>query len=107
MAITNNVLIEKLLGPEVADGHQGCICVEDVIDVSMHCDEEENDGMFKKILENVWPFQLGSMKQTMAENSLKHEAHGRTVRKKNTSAEKGGYEGFLGDKINAYVHSLI
>ena len=43
----------------------------------------------------------------MADGNMKHEAHGREVRKKNTGAEKGGYEGFLGDKINAYVHSLI
>ena len=55
-AITNNVLIEKLLGPDVVEGHMGCICVEDVIDTALNCKLEENDVMFQKILENIWPF---------------------------------------------------
>ena len=42
-AITNNVLIESLLGPEVqevgesCEGHMGCICIEDIIDTVFTC----------------------------------------------------------------------
>jgi hypothetical protein len=42
-AITNNLLIEELLGPESDkageedDGHLGCICLEDVIDTVFNC----------------------------------------------------------------------
>ena len=75
--ITNNVLIEKLLGPDVVAGHMGCICVEDVIDVALNCNLEENDEMFKKMVESVWPFQLGSLKETIVDGHLKHDAHGR------------------------------
>jgi len=39
-AITNNVLIEELLGPDTEDigsGHMGCICLEDVYDNVWKC----------------------------------------------------------------------
>jgi hypothetical protein len=32
--------------------------------------------------------------------NLKHEAHGRDMRKKNTDFSKGGYQGFMGEDIN-------
>jgi large subunit ribosomal protein L7e len=37
LPITNNVLIEDLLGPGKIDEHMGCICVEDVIDTLVNC----------------------------------------------------------------------
>ena len=42
--------------------------------------------MFEKIRETMWPFQLASLKETIEDANMKHEAHGRDVRKKNTSA---------------------
>jgi len=51
--------------------------------------------------------QLGSLKETIAEGNLKHDATGRDVRKKNTKVEKGGYIGFMGSKINDFVKPLI
>lgn len=89
-AITNNVLIESMLGPDVlevqeeAAGHMGCICVEDVIDTVFNCAKDDNDGMFKLILKVIWPFQIASLKETIEAGNMKHEAHGRDIRKKNT-----------------------
>ena len=37
--ISNNVLIEQLLGPDVVKDHMGCICVEDIIDNVLNCDD--------------------------------------------------------------------
>lgn len=51
--------------------------------------------------------QLGSLKETIAEGNLIHEANGRELRKKNTKVEKGGYIGFMGERINDFVKPLI
>jgi hypothetical protein len=51
--------------------------------------------------------QLGSLKETIAEGNMPHEATGRDVRKKNTKIEKGGYIGFMGSQINDFVRPLI
>ena len=50
---------------------------------------------------------MSSLKETIDEGNIPHEAHGRDVRKKNTVAKKGGYIGFVGDDINSYVKPLI
>lgn len=108
--ITNNLLIEELLGPTSADpveGHMGCICLEDVVDTINKCWKPENDKMFDRIREVLWPFQIGSKRETMEQANLKHEATGREVRKKNTKVKKGGYQGFMAEDINAYVQPLI
>ena len=58
-AITNNVLIEELLGPNsesVDEEHGGCICIEDVIDTVFKCSKVENDKMFERIRKVIWPF---------------------------------------------------
>lgn len=109
-AITNNVLIEELLGPDSVDrveGHMGCICVEDIIDNIVKCWKPDNDAMFERIREVLWPFQIGSKRETMEEANTKHDATGRDIRKKNTKVKKGGYQGFQGDDINAYLQPLI
>ena len=41
LAISNNVLIEELLGNE-EHGPTGCICIEDIIDTIWKCSEETN-----------------------------------------------------------------
>ena len=64
LPITNNVLIEEMLGPNKVNDHMGCICVEDVIDTLVNCDEEENHEMFDLIKETIWPVQLASRKET-------------------------------------------
>ena len=51
--------------------------------------------------------QLGSLKESIEDANLVHEATGREIRKKNTVTEKGGYIGFQGDRINEFVSSLI
>lgn len=55
----------------------------------------------------MWPMQLGSLKETIEEGNIKHDATGRDIRKKNTKTEKGGYIGFMGQGINEYVRPLI
>jgi len=38
---------------------------------------------------------------------VKHEAHGRDVKKTTTKSTKGGYMGFVGAEINEFVAQLI
>ena len=49
VAITNNTLIEQLLGPEAVENHLGCICLEDVIDNIIQCKKSSNHKMFELI----------------------------------------------------------
>ena len=66
--ITNNLHIEELLGPTSAapvEDHMGCICLEDIIDTIVKCSKPENDKMFFRIREVLWPFQIGSKRETM------------------------------------------
>ncbi len=103
LAISDNLLIEELLGEEV-NGPTGCICIEDVIDTVYRCKDE---SVFDSIQKVMWPMQLGSLKETIEEANLTHEATGREIRKKNTVTEKGGYIGFQGARINEFVSALI
>ena len=103
LAISDNLLIEELLGEEV-NGPNGCICIEDVIDTVYKCKDET---VFDSIQKVMWPMQLGSLKESIEDANLVHEATGREIRKKNTVTEKGGYIGFQGDRINEFVSSLI
>ena len=96
--ITNNVLIEELFAEHNKKSSDlGCICIEDIIDGIFNCQKPDKSELFEEILKILWPMQLGSLKETIAEANLKHEATGRDVRKKNTKVEKGGYIGFMND----------
>jgi len=106
LAITDNVLIEELLGTD-ALGPMGCICIEDIIDSIWKCKEANIAPIFHGINKVLWPMQLGSLKETIEESNMAHEATGRDVRKKNTKTEKGGYIGFMGPAINDFVKPLI
>ena len=83
--ITDNVLIEELFKEynEATKG-LGCICIEDIIDNINNCYKSDNVETFEEIQKMFWPMQLGSLKETIAEANLPHEATGRDVRKKNT-----------------------
>lgn len=59
--------------------------------------------MFKQILQVLWPMQIGSLKETILNSNIVHEAHGRDVRKKNTKVKSGGYVGFMQTDINDFV----
>ena len=39
--------------------------------------------------------------------NVAHDATGRLLRKKNTKAKKGGYQGFMDKEINDYIKTLI
>lgn len=106
LAITDNVLIEELLGTE-EHGPNGCICIEDIIDTIWKCSTSYYVSVFNEINKVMWPLQLGSLKETIEESNLVHEATGRDVRKKNTKTEKGGYIGFMGQNINEFIRPLI
>lgn len=105
-AITNNVLIEELLG--TIDGvANGCICIEDIIDNIYNCHKPEQAEVFREILKFLWPMQIGSLKETILDANVAHQAHGREYRKKNTKVSRGGYVGFMENKINDFVKPLI
>lgn len=97
--ISDNVMIEELLGED------GCICVEDVIDSFWRC--KQNAALYKRVKEVLWPIQLAARKETASEKITKHEATSRDVKKTLTAAWKGGYLGYMGDKINEFVQALI
>jgi large subunit ribosomal protein L7e len=106
--ITNNVLIEELFSDfNSKTSTMGCICIEDIIDSVNNCHKPDNFETFDEVLAILWPFQLGSRKETMLESNIAHEATGRDIRKKNTKVEKGGYIGFMADNINEFVKPLI
>lgn len=106
LAITDNVLIEELLGTE-DHGPNGCICIEDIIDTVWRCRDDSLKSVFVAINTVMWPFQLGSLKETIEEANIKHDATGRDVRRKNTRVAKGGYIGFTAEQINDFVKPLI
>ena len=106
--ITNNVLIEELFAEfNKNTSGLGCICIEDIVDTVSNGHKPDNFDLFDEILSILWPLQLGSMKETMAESNMKHDATGREIRKKNTKVDKGGYIGFMSDAINDFVKPLI
>jgi hypothetical protein len=51
--------------------------------------------------------QLAPLKETNEVALVKHEAHGRDVKKTTTRSSKGGYLGFIGGEINEFVAQLI
>ena len=97
--ITDNVLIEELLGDH------GCICIEDVIDAFWKCDKQQT--MYEECRKAIWPIQLAALKEDSEHANTKHAATGRELKKKTTYVEKGGYLGYMGDKINAFVEQII
>lgn len=106
--ITNNVTIEELFSDfNKKTSGMGCICIEDIIDNISNCHKPDNFDLFDEIISILWPLQLGSLKETMAESNMKHDATGREIRKKNTKVEKGGYIGFMSDRINDFIKPLI
>ena len=105
--ITNNVLIEELFDEFNKANDVGCICIEDVIDGISNCHKPAKMALFDEINKILWPMQLGSVKETIEQSNVKHDATGNDVRKKNTKFEKGGYIGMQGDEINQYVRTLI
>ena len=109
-AITNNILIEELFtefNNSTENPFATCICIEDIIDHISNVQSDDIVPVFNEIRKNLWPFQLGSKRETMEEGNTKHEATGRELRKKNTVVKKGGYIGFMGDNIIDYVKPLI
>jgi large subunit ribosomal protein L7e len=108
--ITNNVLIEELFtdfNNSSENPLATCICIEDLIDHISNAYKQDMVPVFNEIRKHLWPFQLGSKRETMDKANVKHEATGKEVKKRNTLVKKGGYVGFMGDKINEYVQPLI
>ncbi len=105
--ITNNVLIEELLGDIEGSSVPGCICLEDIIDNIYNCHKSDANEVFQEVRKVLWPFMLGSLKETIEDANIAHDAHGRDVRKKNTMVVKGGYVGFMASEINEYIKALI
>jgi large subunit ribosomal protein L7e len=99
MPISDNILIEELLGA------QGVICIEDVIDSFWNC--KKNQAVYEAVRQVLWPIQLAALKDSIAEASVKHEASGRQYSKTKTVSHKGGYLGMMGASVNEYVARLI
>lgn len=99
LPISDNVLVEELLG------EKGIICLEDIIDAFWRC--KSNEVAFKAVIDVIWPIQLASLKETSEKANTKHEATGRELKKKTTVVHKGGYLGFMGEKINDFVAQLV
>lgn len=97
--ISDNVVVEELLGDE------GCICIEDIIDTFWRC--KQNQKLYKRIRECMWPIQLAPRKETVSEMVTPHEATGKDAKKELTKFSKGGYLGYMGDQINEFVQKLI
>jgi len=100
MPITDNTLIEELLGKAT---DSAVICIEDIIDTLVKCDVSN----FSKVREVLWPIQLFPLKEDSTKAHTKHDATGLDIKKRNTKVVKGGYLGLMGDKINDYVRPLI
>jgi large subunit ribosomal protein L7e len=97
--ISNNVLIEELLGS------QGIICIEDLIDGLWNC--KRSAAAYEAIKQVVWPIQLAPLNEGIQGSSTKHEATDRLVKKVTTKSHKGGYLGMMGGKLNELVAKLI
>jgi len=99
LPISDNVLVEELLG------EKGIICLEDIIDAFWRC--KSNEEAFKSVSEVMWPIQLAPLIETAEKGNTKHEATGRELKRKTTKVHKGGYLGFMGEKINDFVAQLV
>ena len=99
MPITDNVIVEELLG------ESGIICVEDIIDAFWKC--KGNEATYTAVTGAIWPIQLAPLKETSDLANTTHEANGRVLRKTTTRVHKGGYLGNMGASINEFVAQLI
>ena len=99
VAISDNVLIEELMGP------LGIICIEDIIDCFYNC--AEDGSSFADAVKFLWPIQLAELKDTLSSGSVVNEATKKTLKKSTTKVKKGGYIGNMGDKINEFIENLI
>ena len=97
--ISNNVLIEELLGSH------GIICIEDVIDALWNC--KKNQTSYVAVKQLLWPIQLSQLKEGIEEGTIKHDATDREIKKVSTKTGKGGYLGMMGDRVNEFVSKLI
>ena len=99
MPITDNILIEKLLGK------YGIICLEDIIDSLLKCSNE--NSYFNEVKSAMWPIQLAPRVEEISKAHIKHDATGSEMQKKTTTVARGGYLGLMGEEINNFVKSLI
>ena len=60
--ISNNVLIEELLGTH------GIICIEDLIDALWNC--KKNQTAYEAVKQLLWPIQLSQLKEGIEEGNL-------------------------------------
>ena len=100
MPITDNALIEELLGAAAS-----VICIEDIVDAVANC--AKPDSHFEEVRQVLWPIQLFPLKEESTKEVTKHDATGLDVKKRNTKVVKGGYLGLMGDAINDFVRPLI
>jgi large subunit ribosomal protein L7e len=97
--LSDNTKVEELLGKF------GVICVEDIIEEFMKCNKLNSN--FEEVNKAIWPIQLAPLKETSDKANTEHEATKKELKKRNTTAVKGGYLGNLGSKINEFVAPLI
>jgi len=93
--ITDNVMIEELLGKE------GVICIEDLIDAVYKPGEN-----FIEIQKHLWPLQLAAQKEA-TEEQIQHSAVNKMIKKNQAKVAKGGLIGNLEERINELVVPLI
>jgi len=55
----------------------------------------------------LWPVQLAPLVEKISEMNTRHEATDRELKKRNTTAAKGGYLGMMGAPINDFIKKLI
>jgi large subunit ribosomal protein L7e len=99
LPLQNNALIEELLGDK------GVICVEDIIETLVKCEDESLP--FDSVKKVIWPIQLAPLKEDSKKGNLEKDASGKEYKKKNSKVVKGGYLGMMGDKVNDFVRPLI
>lgn len=99
LPISDNVIVEELLADK------GIICIEDIIDALWRC--KTNQSGYQAVKDVLWPIQLSALKETSDKADIKHDATGRTIKRKTTTVAKGGYLGMMGEQINDFVGQLI
>ena len=98
--IENNVQIEELLG------EQGVICVEDVVEAFWRCGDK--DSAYDAVRRALWPMQVaGNKNEKKAEGRVLIPETGKEAQKSRRKVEQGGYLGFMGKEIDAFVRPLI
>jgi hypothetical protein len=76
LPLQNNALIEELLGDK------GVICVEDIIETLMKCNDESLP--FESVRKAIWPIQLAPLKEDSKKANLEEAANGVQYKKKNS-----------------------